>query len=417
MSTHQDVNALRAQRIANTHDPLALMANTQTPFHQDQLSQNRQMLMVDDNVRNPFRQNVVQNVGHLVGQGIQNVGNRNGLSVFLEIANQYGNGNVKTTPAEGNGNGINEEFEFMAAADAYAETERVKVICTSKDTLQQASTSGTQSDNAPIYNSDGSTELLEPIPEPRQVQQNDSNVISAVSSVEQGGGTVEQYPANLSKEKSTVSSLQEEKKRLKSDLKIRKDELLDKQIQLENKIKELDNILVKTEAAKFVRDFQSLAKEADEFLAKYKALELEIERLLKVVVSQDIMSIVQNKSVIDTSNLQTELERMKERFENCIIKKENETSEQKDTTKGMSVNTQSRKQSILGKSPSSYGSKLYYVTPLPKSKVFPKVSELNALSKPVTSNSTPSSHESTVVNNKRVIAPGIFRINLLKLLG
>ncbi|GJT31081.1 retrovirus-related pol polyprotein from transposon TNT 1-94 [Tanacetum coccineum] len=103
------------------------------------------------------------------------------------------------------------------------------------------------------------------------------------------------------------------------------------------------------EAAKFVRDFKSLAKEAGESLAKHKALELEIERLLRAVVtfhifrsmrhevlrihwdtllgtvvSQDIMSIVQSNSVVDTSNLQTELERTKERFENCIIKKENE---------------------------------------------------------------------------------------------
>ncbi|GJW46734.1 uncharacterized mitochondrial protein-like protein [Tanacetum coccineum] len=37
------------------------------------------------------------------------------------------------------------------------------------------------------------------------------------------------------------------------------------------------------EAAKFVRDFKSLAKEADESLAKHKALEYEIERLLRVV--------------------------------------------------------------------------------------------------------------------------------------
>nr|GEW72260.1 integrase, catalytic region, zinc finger, CCHC-type, peptidase aspartic, catalytic [Tanacetum cinerariifolium] len=36
------------------------------------------------------------------------------------------------------------------------------------------------------------------------------------------------------------------------------------------------------------------------------------------------MSVVQNNSVGETSNLQTELERTKERFENCIIKKENE---------------------------------------------------------------------------------------------
>ncbi|GJU87101.1 hypothetical protein Tco_1294647 [Tanacetum coccineum] len=78
------------------------------------------------------------------------------------------------------------------------------------------------------------------------------------------------------------------------------------------------------EAAKFVRDFKSLAKEADESLAKHKTLELEIERLLRAVVSQDIMSIVQNPSVVDSPNLQTELDRTKERLENCIIKKENE---------------------------------------------------------------------------------------------
>nr|GEY37842.1 hypothetical protein [Tanacetum cinerariifolium] len=81
--------------------------------------------------------------------------------------------------------------------------------------------------------------------------------------------------------------------------------------------------LHKIEAAKFVGDFKSLTNEADASLAKHKALELEIERLLKAVVSQDIM-IVQIESVVDTSDLQTELERTKERFENCIIKKETE---------------------------------------------------------------------------------------------
>nr|GEU59662.1 hypothetical protein [Tanacetum cinerariifolium] len=82
--------------------------------------------------------------------------------------------------------------------------------------------------------------------------------------------------------------------------------------------------LHRIEAAKFVGDFKSLAKEADDSLAKHKTLEVEIERLLKVVVSQDIMIIVENESIIDTSDLQTELERTKERFENCIIKKETE---------------------------------------------------------------------------------------------
>ncbi|GJW41086.1 hypothetical protein Tco_0066931 [Tanacetum coccineum] len=177
-------------------------------------SQDIKMQMVDDNVGNQVRHNAVQNDGNEVGQnavqnpGIQIVENMNRLSVVSEIANQYRNRNVVTTPAEGNGNGINgnsircynyrgegyyasnctlksrkrdaaylqqqlqiaqeeeagiqstqEEFEFMTTADAHEETYRVKVNCTSKDTLQQASTSRTQSDNAPIYDSDGSTEV------------------------------------------------------------------------------------------------------------------------------------------------------------------------------------------------------------------------------------------------------------------
>ncbi|GJY89033.1 hypothetical protein Tco_0503661, partial [Tanacetum coccineum] len=64
------------------------------------------------------------------------------------------------------------------------------------------------------------------------------------------------------------------------------------------------------ESAKFVRDFKSLANEAD--IAKRKALEFKIERLLRAVVSQDIMSIVQNPTVVETSDLQTELEYTKE---------------------------------------------------------------------------------------------------------
>nr|GEY10728.1 hypothetical protein [Tanacetum cinerariifolium] len=121
------------------------------------------------------------------------------------------------------------------------------------------------------------------------------------------------------------------------------------------------------EAAKFVRDFKSLAKEADESLAKHKALELEIKRLLRAVVSQDIMSVVQKTSVVDTSNLQPELERTKERFETCIIKKENEYA------------------------------KLW-----------------NDWYKKFTSKSVPTPQESKVVKNDKVIASGIFRINPFK---
>nr|GEX82932.1 hypothetical protein [Tanacetum cinerariifolium] len=78
--------------------------------------------------------------------------------------------------------------------------------------------------------------------------------------------------------------------------------------QLNKEIKPANNTKINhlsREAAKFVGDFESLAKEADDSLAKHKPLELEIERLLRAVVSQDIMSVVQKASLVDTSNLQT----------------------------------------------------------------------------------------------------------------
>nr|GEX71359.1 retrovirus-related Pol polyprotein from transposon TNT 1-94 [Tanacetum cinerariifolium] len=78
------------------------------------------------------------------------------------------------------------------------------------------------------------------------------------------------------------------------------------------------------EVAKFVRDFKYLTKEADNSLDKVKVLGIENECLLRAVVSQDIKFIVQNNSVVDTSNLHTEFDRTKEILQSCIIKKEKE---------------------------------------------------------------------------------------------
>nr|GEY54719.1 hypothetical protein [Tanacetum cinerariifolium] len=95
----------------------------------------------------------------------------------------------------------------------------------------QASTSGTQTDKDPVYNSDGSaevhdyencddneifnmftqekqyTELLKPIPNQHQVPQNDNNVISEVTSVEQSEKTIEQHPANFEEIRALYDSL------------------------------------------------------------------------------------------------------------------------------------------------------------------------------------------------------------------
>ncbi|GJT87794.1 ribonuclease H-like domain-containing protein [Tanacetum coccineum] len=97
---------------------------------------------------------------------------------------------------------------------------KVNANCILMANLQQASTLGTQTDKLLAMTSDGSaevhnydncydneifnmftqeeqyTEILEPIPEPHQVQQND-NVISDISSVEQEGGTVDQHTATV----------------------------------------------------------------------------------------------------------------------------------------------------------------------------------------------------------------------------
>nr|GFC66208.1 hypothetical protein [Tanacetum cinerariifolium] len=51
------------------------------------------------------------------------------------------------------------------------------------------------------------TELLEPIPEPQQVPQNDNNVISEVTDVEQDGEIVEQHYANFEETRALYESL------------------------------------------------------------------------------------------------------------------------------------------------------------------------------------------------------------------
>ncbi|GJU08502.1 retrovirus-related pol polyprotein from transposon TNT 1-94 [Tanacetum coccineum] len=178
------------------------------------------------------------------------------------------------------------------------------------------------------------------------------------------------------------------------------------------------------EAVKFVRDFKSLAKEADESLAKHKAWELEIERLLRAVVSQDIMSIVQTYNDMqqkikrlqaqlgdqkgkskDTPCVLNTLEPLSQKLENENVEVEfqlraqlfDKVSEQKDTTEGTSVNTQFCKQSILGKPPSSSGSKIYDVTPFPKSKGLPNIDKTHALIYPF----KPSREEKYVPNKVR----------------
>nr|GEX42515.1 Gag-Pol polyprotein [Tanacetum cinerariifolium] len=300
-SRHKEVDELKAERLAKTQDPLALMANSNNPYnfpahHQDQpsfnqnymqqqmpnpkdiinpttamnmalalmakafklnystptnnnqrissnprnrqiaqpgmnMGQDRQMQMVGGNGEKQFRQyagqnvgnpngyNAVQNVRNQVAQNprVQNVGNQNGLIGVQGNANHNGNCNLVVARAEGNAAGQNgnqircynymgvEEFDLMDAAADLDEIEEVNANCILMANLQQASTSGTQTDKAPVYDSDRSaeirdyencddneifnmftqedqyTELLKPIPDQHRVPQNDNNVISEVT--------------------------------------------------------------------------------------------------------------------------------------------------------------------------------------------------------------------------------------------
>nr|GEZ85478.1 hypothetical protein [Tanacetum cinerariifolium] len=188
-----------------------------------------------DGWRNQAIQNAVQN------PRVQNVRNQNGLIGVQGNGNQnqIGNGNLVAARAEGNAAGQNrdqircynyrgeeagiqlqaEEYDLMAAAADLDEIEEVNANCILMANLQQASTSGTQTDSAHVYDSEGSaevhencddneifnmftqeeqyTELLEPILESHHVPQNDNNIISEDTSVEQDGETVEQHPGNF----------------------------------------------------------------------------------------------------------------------------------------------------------------------------------------------------------------------------
>nr|GEZ46920.1 hypothetical protein [Tanacetum cinerariifolium]GEZ56232.1 hypothetical protein [Tanacetum cinerariifolium] len=221
MSTQQDINANRAQRLANIHDPLTLMANTQTPFHPYhssfityiQHTQHNNNFVPQPSFNTNYLQHPMQNPKDILNptttldmalklmakntvqnQGIQNVGNQNGLNVVPRIANQHGNVNVIAARAKDTTTDCpkkeawiqlnSEEFDFMAAVDGSAEVHHSE-NCYDNDIFEMF----TQEEHY--------TELLRPIPESHQVQQNDSNVISTVSSVEQGGRTIEQHSATV----------------------------------------------------------------------------------------------------------------------------------------------------------------------------------------------------------------------------
>nr|GFD32765.1 hypothetical protein [Tanacetum cinerariifolium] len=104
----------------------------------------------NDVIGNQVIQNAVQN------PRVQNVGNLNGLMGVQRNGNQnqIGNGNLVAVRAEGNAVGQNEN-QIRSDLD---DIEEVNANCILMANLQQPSTSGTQSDSTPVYDTDGLTE-------------------------------------------------------------------------------------------------------------------------------------------------------------------------------------------------------------------------------------------------------------------
>ncbi|GJR94131.1 hypothetical protein Tco_0266305 [Tanacetum coccineum] len=162
--------------------------------------------------------------------------------------NQVGQ-NVVLNPAaraEGNGNRNNGNQIRCYNCRGVGECEEIEEVnknCILMANLQQASTSEEQ------Y-----TKLLEPITRPHQSVYQEKCLTKKINALHLSFAktimTLNEEIVNLnnhlSKEKSIVFYLQQEREKLKSDFKTREDELLDKLIQSEKKIKELYNILIKT---------------------------------------------------------------------------------------------------------------------------------------------------------------------------
>nr|GEU75678.1 hypothetical protein [Tanacetum cinerariifolium] len=448
--------------------------NHQIAYPVMNISQDRQIQNIEGNGGNQFGQyagqvaqnqqgyNAWQNGGIQVAQnavqnaGVQSGGNQNGLVVVPRIANHNGISNVVAARSEGTGirnqarcyncrglchiaknctarprrrdaaylqtqlliaqkkeAGIQlhaEEFDFMAAAGDLDEIEEVNANCILMANLEHASTSGTQLDKAPVYETDGLaevqlndncydneifnmftqeeqyTDLLEPIPEPQLVPQNDNHVFCCPN-LYNGNLLFEEHdPPTVYDSKETLELAQESREKmrfLKKEIKpanyAKINHLSGVFVPQTTKSKEelfLSNILNMVTASKTIsipnEDLldDTTPSVARKFLNEVKSSLVTLQRVVKQkmtlevhnwsssahkevykiiyheiapIINQvdarvqnfeiqflqeaanhDITSIVQNGFVDVPSDLQTELDRTKEKLELCIIEKEKE---------------------------------------------------------------------------------------------
>nr|GEV34243.1 hypothetical protein [Tanacetum cinerariifolium] len=287
----KEVDEVKAERLAKTQDPLALMATSNNPYtflvpHQDQPSFNQnymqQPMPNSEDIIDPttamnmalalmakaFKLNYSTSTNNnqrissnprnrQIAQPSMNMGQDRQRQMVRGNANQNlnGNGNLVAARADGNAAGHNgnqircyncggvghfarnctvrprrrdaaylqthlliaqkeeagiqlqaEEFDLMAAAADLDEIEEVNANYGSAEVHNYENCYDNEIFNM-FTQEEKYTELLKPIPELHQVSQNDNNVISEVTSMEESGETVEQHPTNVEETRVLYDSL------------------------------------------------------------------------------------------------------------------------------------------------------------------------------------------------------------------
>nr|GFC34845.1 hypothetical protein [Tanacetum cinerariifolium] len=191
------------------------------------MGQDRQMQMVRGNGRNQFRQYAGQNAGNttryndVIGNQViqnaiqnprvQNARNQNGLigGQGNRKQNQIGNGNLVAARAEGNAAGQNGNQIRCYNCKGVGHYAR---NCTVRPRRRDAAYLQTrlliaQKEEAGIQLQAEEYDLIAAVVDLDEIKKNDNDVISEDASVEQGGETVEQHPANFEETRALYESL------------------------------------------------------------------------------------------------------------------------------------------------------------------------------------------------------------------
>nr|GFA54006.1 hypothetical protein [Tanacetum cinerariifolium] len=196
-------------------------------------------------VMNMGQDRQIQNVGGNGGNQFGQDGNQNGLVIVPGIANQSGTGNVVAARAEGDldeieevnavgGNGGNQFGQYAGqVAQNHMTDDSAEVHLNDNCYSNEIFNMFTQEEQY--------TDLLEPILEPQLVPQNDNHVTFVAPSMVHIGGTVETSSAPNEE----IRTHQETIYRNLVEQLAQEDKFLDKEVDIEARIKDLKNILLK----------------------------------------------------------------------------------------------------------------------------------------------------------------------------